>query len=72
MDPFQVTRKGIHVTGTYAASPTDLYKAMLDLRDVEIPFDRIFTHKFPMVEATEGILSVDRLEPVIGLIDHSR
>ena len=72
MDPFQVTRKGIHVTGTYAASPTDLYKAMLDLRDVEIPFDRIFTHKFPMVEATEGLLSVDRLEPVIGLIDHSR
>lgn len=72
MDPYLVTRKGVSVHGTYAATPSDLYRAMLSLRDISIPFDRIFTHRFPMADATEGLKAVDRLEPVIALIAHEK
>lgn len=70
VDPYPITRKNLKVYGSYAATPADLHKAITAMRNVDLPIDRLFTHRFRMEDATEGLKSVDRLEPVIGLIDH--
>lgn len=71
VDPYPITRKNLRVFGSYSATPADLFKAISSMGNTEIPFNKLFTHRYSMEEATEGLRAVDNLEPVIALIDHS-
>lgn len=72
VDPYPITRKNLKIFGSYSATPADLLKAINSMKNAEIPFEKLFTHKFGMEEATEGLKAVDALEPVIALIDHKK
>lgn len=72
IDPFPVTRKNLRVYGSYSATPADLHKSISAMRNVELPFEKLFTHRFAIDEATEGLKAVDSLEPVIALIDFDK
>lgn len=70
INPYNITRKQLRVAGSWAAMPHHLFRAMQTLRDLEIPLDKLFTHRFRVEEATEGLETVDSLQSIIAVIQH--
>jgi len=70
INPYHLTRRQLRVYGSWAALPQHLFRAMQNLQGLELPMDRLITHRFPVEEATKGLETVDRLESIIGVIEH--
>lgn len=71
INPFYITKNQLKIYGSWAAMPIHLFKAIRSLKNLDLPIDKLITHRFGVEEATEGLRTVSRLESVIAVIQHS-
>jgi threonine dehydrogenase-like Zn-dependent dehydrogenase len=71
INPSSIIRKQLKIYGTMGGTINNDYKAMQALSKFgALPMDKIITHRFQVEEATDALRCMERLEPMIAVIDH--
>ncbi|MGI0092339.1 MAG: zinc-binding dehydrogenase [Nitrososphaerales archaeon] len=70
VNPYYITKRALRVFGSWGNTPKHLYKAIIKLQDVDLPMNKLITHRFNIDDATKGLQMAESLSSVISVIEY--
>ncbi|MDG6998772.1 MAG: zinc-binding dehydrogenase [Nitrososphaerota archaeon] len=65
-----IMRKQLRIFGSFSGLPRHVFRAILELEKMNIPLEKLITHRFQLNQATSGLEAVDKSESVFAVLEY--